>query len=107
LIIANGGYVDRRQRVHLADEIKGVRLDFDVGREAGQPFAVVAEIMGWSAGTAVRMAKRYGHIGDPHAGMLWRLWTLRDGLRATMKPWRYFQRRPPYSKPRFLKRLSD
>jgi hypothetical protein len=32
--------------------------------EAGQPFAVVAEIMGWSAATAVRMAKRYGHIGE-------------------------------------------
>jgi integrase len=31
--------------------------------EAGQPFAVVADIMGWSAATAVRMAKRYGHIG--------------------------------------------
>lgn len=31
--------------------------------EAGHPFAVVASIMGWSAGTAVRMAKRYGHIG--------------------------------------------
>jgi hypothetical protein len=28
------------------------------------PFAVVAEIMGWSAATAVRMAKRYGHIGE-------------------------------------------
>lgn len=31
--------------------------------ERGQPFAVIAEIMGWSAATAVRMAKRYGHIG--------------------------------------------
>jgi hypothetical protein len=32
--------------------------------EAGQPFAVVAEIMGWTAATSVRMAKRYGHIGE-------------------------------------------
>lgn len=32
--------------------------------EAGHPFAVVAEIMGWSPATSVRMAKRYGHIGD-------------------------------------------
>ncbi len=31
--------------------------------ERGVPFAVVATIMGWSAATAVRMAKRYGHIG--------------------------------------------
>ena len=31
--------------------------------EAGQPFAVVADIMGWSPATAVRMVKRYGHIG--------------------------------------------
>ena len=32
--------------------------------EAGVPFSVVSEIMGWSASTAVRMAKRYGHIGQ-------------------------------------------
>ena len=33
--------------------------------EAGQPFAVVADIMGWSPATAMRMMKRYGHIGNP------------------------------------------
>jgi hypothetical protein len=32
--------------------------------EAGIPFSVVASIMGWSASTTVRMAKRYGHIGQ-------------------------------------------
>jgi integrase len=32
--------------------------------EAGMPFSVVATIMGWSASTTVRMAKRYGHIGQ-------------------------------------------
>jgi len=32
--------------------------------EAGVPFSVVSEIMGWSASTAVRMVKRYGHIGQ-------------------------------------------
>jgi integrase len=31
--------------------------------EAGVPFSVVSDIMGWSPSTAVRMAKRYGHIG--------------------------------------------
>ena len=31
--------------------------------EAGVPFSVVATIMGWSPSTAVRMARRYGHIG--------------------------------------------
>ena len=30
--------------------------------ENGVPFATVAQILGWSASTAVRMAKRYGHI---------------------------------------------
>jgi integrase len=30
--------------------------------EQGTPIAVVAQILGWSASTAVRMAKRYGHI---------------------------------------------
>jgi integrase len=30
--------------------------------EHGTPIAVVAHILGWSASTAVRMAKRYGHI---------------------------------------------
>jgi len=32
--------------------------------EGGVPFSVVAEIMGWSPSTTVRMAKRYGHIGQ-------------------------------------------
>ena len=32
--------------------------------EGGAPLAVVASIMGWSAATTVRMAKRYGHIGQ-------------------------------------------
>jgi hypothetical protein len=30
--------------------------------ERGTPFAVVAQILEWSASTAVRMANRYGHI---------------------------------------------
>ena len=30
--------------------------------EQGTPYAVVAQILGWSASTAVRMAKRYAHI---------------------------------------------
>ena len=32
--------------------------------EGGVPFSVVATIMGWSPSTAVRMARRYGHIGQ-------------------------------------------
>ncbi len=32
--------------------------------ESGVPFSVVSEVMGWSPSTAVRMAKRYGHIGQ-------------------------------------------
>jgi integrase len=32
--------------------------------EGGVPFPVVAEVMGWSASTAIRMAERYGHIGQ-------------------------------------------
>lgn len=31
--------------------------------EKGAAIATVAVVMGWSAGTAMRMAKRYGHIG--------------------------------------------
>jgi integrase len=31
--------------------------------ERAAPFAAVAAIMGWSPGTAMRMAKRYSHIG--------------------------------------------
>jgi len=30
--------------------------------EQGTPFAVVAQILGWSASMAVRMGKRFGHI---------------------------------------------
>lgn len=32
--------------------------------EGGAPFSVVATILGWSPSTAVRMARRYGHIGQ-------------------------------------------
>ena len=32
--------------------------------EGGIPYPVVASMMGWSAATAIRMAKRYGHIGS-------------------------------------------
>lgn len=32
--------------------------------EGGVAYHVVATIMGWSASTAIRMAKRYGHIGQ-------------------------------------------
>jgi integrase len=32
--------------------------------EGGVPLSVVASILGWSAATTVRMAKRYGHIGQ-------------------------------------------
>jgi len=32
--------------------------------EAGIPYPIVSAIMGWSAATAIRMAKRYGHIGQ-------------------------------------------
>jgi integrase len=32
--------------------------------EAGVAFSVVGTIMGWSASTTVRMARRYGHIGQ-------------------------------------------
>jgi integrase len=32
--------------------------------EGGVPYPVVASIMGWSASTSIRMAKRYGHIGQ-------------------------------------------
>jgi len=32
--------------------------------EAGVAFSVVAAVMGWSSATTIRMAKRYGHIGQ-------------------------------------------
>jgi integrase len=32
--------------------------------EGGAPLSVVAAILGWSSATTVRMAKRYGHIGE-------------------------------------------
>jgi integrase len=32
--------------------------------EAGVPFSVLATSMGWSTSTTVRMARRYGHIGQ-------------------------------------------
>jgi hypothetical protein len=32
--------------------------------ESGTPLSVVATIMGWSPSTAVRMSRRYGHMGQ-------------------------------------------
>jgi integrase len=32
--------------------------------ESGSPISVVATLLGWSASTAVRMSRRYGHIGQ-------------------------------------------
>jgi integrase len=32
--------------------------------EAGVPFPVLAMVMGWSPATTIRMAKRYGHLGQ-------------------------------------------
>jgi integrase len=32
--------------------------------EQGVPLSVVGSVLGWSAATTIRMAKRYGHIGD-------------------------------------------
>jgi hypothetical protein len=32
--------------------------------EHGVSLPVVASILGWRAATTIRMAKRYGHIGD-------------------------------------------
>lgn len=38
--------------------------------EEGTTIAVVAQILGWSASTAVRMMKRYGHIRRCNGGLL-------------------------------------
>ena len=38
-------------------------VSYDAGWKPA-PHPVVASIMGWSAATAIRMAKRYGHIGN-------------------------------------------
>jgi integrase len=32
--------------------------------EGGVPFALLAMIMGWSASSTIKMARRYGHTGD-------------------------------------------
>ena len=59
--------------------------------EAGIPYPVVAHMMGWSAATAIRMAKRYGHIGNQ---------ALRDAadvlgaVKLPKIPRRYFKKSP-------------
>jgi hypothetical protein len=39
-------------------------LHFGIMLEAGIACPVVASMMGWSAATAIRIAKQYGHIGS-------------------------------------------
>jgi hypothetical protein len=36
---------------------------YDIAAQLPEPLPGFATIMGWSASTTVRMAKRYGHIG--------------------------------------------
>ena len=44
--------------------------------EAGVPFSVVSDMMGWAASTAIRMSKVYGHIGIRPGVMQWRNWPM-------------------------------
>jgi integrase len=57
--------------------------------EAGIPYPVVASMMGWSAATAIRMAKRYGHIGSSAlrdaADVLGRATTAAESLKKSPK----------------------
>ena len=57
--------------------------------EGGIPYPVVASMMGWSAATAIRMAKRYGHIGSQAlrdaADVLGRVKTLAGSLKKSPK----------------------
>lgn len=53
--------------------------------EAGVPFSVVSDIMGWSASTAVRMAKRTGTSDNGPAVRLWTSWRMRPFLTAEGK----------------------
>jgi hypothetical protein len=53
--------------------------------EAGVPFQVVAELMGWSSATTIRMVKRYGHIGRQ---------SLRDAVNAIAAAASRIKRKP-------------
>jgi integrase len=57
--------------------------------EAGVPYPVVASMMGWSAATAIRMSKRYGHIGSKAlreaANVLGRVRTPTESLKKSPK----------------------
>jgi hypothetical protein len=54
--------------------------------EAGQPFAVVADIMGWSAATTVRMAKRYATSETQRAATQWPHSTLLRARQPLTRP---------------------
>jgi integrase len=72
MVDGNVGYLFKDCRSAIGELAGGVQCRFHDLRhtactrmlEAGESFPVVASVMGWSASTAVRMAKRYGHIGE-------------------------------------------
>jgi len=50
--VSSQGFAFPRSEAHRGDK----------AARTGTPIAVVSQILGWSASTAVRMSKRYGHI---------------------------------------------
>jgi hypothetical protein len=58
-----GKKLGNRQKFALACAVVLTICGIQGAREC-VPFSVLATIMGWSASTTVRMAKRYGHIGQ-------------------------------------------
>ena len=63
-----GSQFPNRQPEHVACRFRDLRHTGCTWMlEAGVPFSVAAAIMGWSPSATVRMAKRYGHIGQAAA----------------------------------------
>jgi Phage integrase family len=59
--------------------------------EGGVPFSVVATIMAWSPTTAVRMARRYGHIGQAEQRKAVKHLKGTDSLKGGAQNWAQFQ----------------
>lgn len=52
--------------------------------EGGVPFPVVADLMGWSSATTIRMATRYGHIGQE---------SLRNAVKALSEAMKQYEKK--------------
>lgn len=87
LEILNNDFFGLNLLKHCIDGRNKLELTGCVTRmlEGGAPLSLVASILGWSSATIVRMAKRYGHIGQVAQDRRSKYWTSKSKRRRVIR----------------------